>query len=294
MRKKWIIVIAALQVITICHAAKNHPVKVQPEVVISDSMRAAWNDSLKVVAALAAADLRKGDSASAMYHFEKVYSLAVKAENKTELIPSGLYIGKEYIRNGKNKAAETALEQVFNAADQSARWDLKLEASDLLAQLFSARAYYVRANFFLKESYVLRDKASALVKQREKAKLQAEFNAMVKAKEREWAQQQAAAREAALAKDQYSKYLLMGIGALVVIILILLFRIYQLNKTLFKIEKENDLLLHNKKHSVAEMERLHRLNDELKSRHSENILHDQLLVATLRAGEPSSDYKKKV
>ena len=185
MRKKWNIAIAAILVVTICHAAKNRPVKEKPQVAITDAMREDWNDSLKVVAALAAADLQKGDSASAMYHYEKVYSLAVKAENKTELIPSGIYIGKEYIRNGKNKAAEIVLEQVFNAADQNARWDIKLEASDLLAQLFSARAFYIRANFYLKESYALRDKADALVKQQQKAKLQAEFDAMVKAKEKE-------------------------------------------------------------------------------------------------------------
>ncbi len=294
MRKKWKIVIAALLVVTICQAAKKKLVKEQPEVEISDSMRSEWKDSLKVVSALAAADLQKGDSASALYHFEKAYSLAVKTENKAELITSGIYIGKEYIKDGKNKAAEIVLEQVFNAADQNARWDVKLEASDLLAQLFAARAFYIRANFYLKESYALRDKAAAFVNQQQKAKLQAEFDTMVKDKQKEWAQQQAAANEAALAKDQYSKYLLMGIGALVVIILVLLFRIYQLNKTLFSLEKENDLLLHNKKHNSAEMERLHRLNDELKSKQSENLLRDQLLVATLRAGETATDFKKKV
>ena len=37
-----------------------------------------------------------------------------------------------------------------------------------------------------------------------------------------------------------------------------------------------------------------RLVNELKSKHSDNLLKDQLLVATLRAGEPTSDYKKKI
>ena len=273
MRKKWKIVIAALLVVTICQAAKKKLVKEQPEVEISDSMRSEWKDSLKVVSALAAADLQKGDSASALYHFEKAYSLAVKTENKAELITSGIYIGKEYIKDGKNKAAEIVLEQVFNAADQNARWDVKLEASDLLAQLFAARAFYIRANFFLRESYTLREKASKPLIQIERAKMQAEFGAMVKSKEKGWEHMQTAAHEAATAKEQYINYLHIGIGALVVFILILFFCIYSLNKKLFKSEKENDLLIYNKKHTTAELERLHRLNDELRNKHHEGLLH---------------------
>ena len=48
-----------------------------------------------------------------------------------------------------------------------------------------------------------------------------------------------------------------------------LFNIYSLKKTVFNVEKENDLLHHNKKHSTAELERLHRQNNELKKQQSE-------------------------
>lgn len=272
MRIKWIIVIAAIQVVTISYAAKKLSLKEQPIIEVTEAMRAEWNDSLNSIAALAVVDLNKGDSVSAMSHFELVYLLAVKAGNKEELIRSGIYIGKEYVKMGKSKPAEIVLEQVFNTAEQNKRWDIKLEASDLLAQLFSSRAFYVRANFFLKESYALRERASELVKQQQRAKLQAEFDAMVKAKEKEWELKQTVVGKAAIEKDQYANFLLIGIGVLVVIVLALIFRIYQLNKSLFETDKENDLLQYHKKHSVTELERLHRLNDELKKRRTEKLL----------------------
>jgi hypothetical protein len=273
MKKKLAIFIAVIHSVTICQAAKNRPDKEQTDAKISDSFSIDWNDSLKAVMALADADLQRNDSASAMNHYEMAYMLAIKANNKTDLIPAGMYIGKQYIKTGRNKAAEVVLEQVFTAAEGVSEWDARLEAADLLAQLFSLRAYYVRANFFLKQTYALREKSSEVLIQKERAKLQAQFDAMVKSKEKEWEQSQKAAHEAAASKEQYIKYLHIGIGALVVFILLLFLRIYSLNKTLFNSEKENDLLIHNKKHTTAELERLHRLNDELRNKHHESF-HD--------------------
>ena len=273
MKKNLVIFIAIIQSVTISNATKNHPDKKQTDEKVSDFLSKDWNDSLKAVMALAEADLQRNDSASAMNHYEMAYLMAVKANDKTALIPAGMYIGKQYIKTDRNKAAEVVLEQVYNAAEPVSRLDARLEASDLLAQLFSLRAYYVRANFFLRESYTLREKASKPLIQIERAKMQAEFDAMVKSKEKGWEHMQTAAHEAATAKEQYINYLHIGIGALVVFILILFFCIYSLNKKLFKSEKENDLLIYNKKHTTAELERLHRLNDELRNKHHEGLLH---------------------
>ena len=273
MKKKLVIFIAVLQSVTICYATKNRLEKEQTNAKGSDFLNIDWNDSLKAVMTLAETDLQRNDSVSAMNHYEMAYLMAVKADNKTALIPAGMYIGKQYIKTDRNKAAEVVLEQVFNAAGQVSRWDTRLEASDLLAQLFSLRAYYVRSNFFLKESHTLRDKASKQVIQIERAKLKTEFDAMVKSNEKGWEQKQTVAKEAAAAKEQYINYLLIGIGALVVFILILFFSIFRLNKKLFNSEKENDLLIHNKKHITAELERLHRLNDELRNKQLEGLLH---------------------
>jgi hypothetical protein len=221
MKKKLLIFIAVLQSITLCYAGKKHPAKEQIDAKVSDSLRIDWNDSLKTLMALAEADLHRNDSASAMKHYETAYMIAVNTDNKADLIAAGMYIGKQYIKTDRNKPAEVVLEQVFNATEPLSRWDIRLEASDLLAQLFSLRAYYVRANFFLKQTFALREKSAALIIQKQRDKLQAEFDAMVKWKEKAWKQKQSEAQEAAASKEQYINYLLIGIGVFFLFIIIL-------------------------------------------------------------------------
>jgi hypothetical protein len=268
--KRGLLIIISVLVCSLNVDGKKRQPKPAEEPVITDSMKTSWNDSLKAVSLLAAADLQKGDSASAMNRYETVYSLATRVDNKAEIITAGMYIGKEYIKTGKDKAAEIVLEHVFNATEGMQMYSARLQASDLLAQLFSARSFYIRANMYLKESFSLREKAAAQIKQQEDEKLQAQYNEKIKAREKQWAEQEASIKEVAAAKDQYINMLLIAIGALVLFILILFIRIYSQNKNLSKVEKENDLLLHNKKHTSAELERLHRLVDETKNKRTEN------------------------
>jgi hypothetical protein len=270
MNRRLVFIILSVLAFSLNVAGKKRSAKPEAEVVITDSMKVSWNDSLKAVSLLAAADLEKGDSISAMNRYETVYSLATKVDNKAEIIKSGMYIGKEYIKTGKDKAAEIVLEQVFNATEGLKLYSVRLEASDLLAELFSARAFYIRANAYLKESFVLREKAAAEIKMKEETRLRAELDEQLKAREKQMDDQRAAEKEVIVSKDQYINMLLIAIGVLAIFILVLFFRIYGMNRSLSKVEKENELLLHNKKHTAVELERLHRLADESKNKRSEN------------------------
>lgn len=284
--KKGLIVIITLLAGTFCLAGKSRSVKEPVSLELTEAEKVLWKDSLKVVYARANAAIEKGDSSSALTSYEISYSLASRINSKPELVQAGMYISKEYIKAGKGKAAEIVLEQVFAASDDRATVATKLEASDLLAGLFSSRLYFIKANQYLKASFALRDEVAIANQLKEKEFQKAKLEEQLKANELEWTKKKAAVEASLHSQDNFITLLYISIGALSVVIIALLAVLFLKNKKMKVVMQENELLLHNKKHSTAEMERLHRLVDETK-----NIRTD-LNVPQTRNEAPAAHVKK--